>query len=198
MLPVISKKLIKTLTDVGPGDHILSSNSQHGLVQSVDTENSYLVMYMIKSKKISCERRHFSGKSEIYIIEYDSKSCLFDKRSTLSMAKNECQRQSQWRRSDLFVTTMKCGSGFIIDDCCIMPEEIHVHCTDIDENTAVDNGDHLLIREDETGRLCSVLVCRFYHQTKIEIIPRLDESSSQNCQYQIIDLTQNCQYISNY
>ena len=96
------------------------------------------------------------------------------------------KEEAKWERGDIFVTMAKCGAGFIVDDRCIMPNVIDMNCTNIVENIAVDIGDHLLIKDEKTGRLSSVLVYNFYHQTRIEVIPSLTHQSFER---EIIDLT---------
>ena len=183
--PVLTKMSIKSITDINPGDHIMIKSTHH-LVKCVDVDDRKVEVYSIRKKRVVCIKKAVVKKDVIKCIKYDSKTRVFDASESLRLAEDEVCRNAEWERSDMFVTTTKCGAGFIIDRRCMMPEEIHVHCTDIAENTSVDIGDHLLIRDEETGKLCSVLVYRFYHQTKIEVLPSL----SQTYEHQIIDLTQ--------
>ena len=183
---------ISDIDDLKAGHHIMIE-SEHFLVKSLNVEEKTLEIYSIAKKTVVKSQKYitictkkYDTLSGVHRIEYDARSRVFDPRQTLKIAEDERLRDTEWQRSDLFVTTVKCGAGFIIDDRCIMPKEIQVHCTDIAGNTSVDNGDHLLIRDEETGELCSVLVYRFYHQTKIEVLPSL----SQTYERQIIDLTQ--------
>lgn len=69
----------------------------------------------------------------------------------------------------------------------ILPNVVDMHCTDIVENISVDNGDHLLIKDKETGRFTSVLVYKFYHQRRIEVIPSILRHSFER---EIIDLSE--------
>ena len=185
--PVLTKMPVKSITDINPGDHIMIK-SVHHLVKRVDVDDRKIEVYSIRKKHVVCIKKAAEvlvRKDAIKCIKYDSKTRVFDSSESLRLAEDEVCRNVEWERSDMFVTTTKCGAGFIIDDRCIMPEEIQVHCTDIAGNTSVDNGDHLLIRDEETGKLCSVLVYKFYHQTRIEVVPSL----TQNDERQIIDLT---------
>ena len=183
--PVLTKIAISSLEDFKPGDHLLIE-SEHSLVKSLNIEENTFEIYSLSKKRVTvCTKKGdiLDKKDRVHRIQYDSKS---DRRKTLKIAEDERVRDMEWERSDMFVTTAMCGVGFVVDDRCIMPEEINVHCTVIAENTSVDNGDHLLVRDEDTGRLCSVLVYKFYHQTKIEILPSLSQSKER----QIIDITQ--------
>ena len=185
---MLTKVPIVGLGEVNPADHILIG-SEHFLVRSVIVKYNALKCYAIDTEHITCITKNdvIGRKSQIHRIDYDSKSRLYGIDQTLRFAEEESQKkETKWERSDIFVTMAKCGAGFIIDDRCIMPDVIDIHCTDTVGTTSVDNGDHLLIKDEKTGRFCSILVYKFYHQTKIEIIPSITHQSFER---EMIDLT---------
>ena len=188
---MLTKVTIDSLGKLEPADHILIG-SEHLLVRSIDVKHDTIKCYAIDSQKhIDCIKKTdiIGRKSKVrcHRIDYDSKSCLFTQDQVLRFAEEESlKEEAKWERSDIFVTMAKCGTGFIIDERCILPNIIDMHCTDIVENTSVDNGDHLLIKDKKTGRFSSVLVYKFYHQTRIEVIPSI---SLQSFEREIIDLT---------
>ena len=188
---MLTKVAIDSLGEIKPADHILIG-SEHLLVRSIDVKNDTIKCYAIDSQKhIDCIMKEDivgkKSKTQCHRIDYDSKSCLFDQEQVLRFAEEESfNEEAKWERSDIFVTMAKCGSGFIIDERCILPNVVDMHCTDIVENVSVDNGDHLLIKDKETGTFTSVLVYKFYHQRRIEVIPSISHHSFER---EIVDLT---------
>ena len=174
------------LSELNPGDHILN-DSKHFLVKLTDEKCNSIELYSVNDKKhVVRIKKKDEFEKQVYRIDYDSNCYLYNAEQTLQIAEDESCKDTEWQNSGLFVTMTKCGRGYIIDDRCIMPDVVEIHCTDIVRSTSVDNGDHLLIKDEESGRFSSVLVCRFYHQTKIEVI----SSASLSQGRQIIDLTQ--------
>jgi hypothetical protein len=188
--PVLTKVPIVSLGEIKPADHILIG-SEHVLMRAINVQEDTVTYYAIDAQKnLTCTTKMdiIGGKKQCYRIDYDSKSCLCSDDQVLRFAEDECLREvAEWERGDMFVTMAKCGAGYIVDDRCIMPDVIDMNCTEIVENTSVDNGDHLLIKDEETGRFSSVLVYKFYHQTRIEVIPSLTHQSFER---EIIDLTE--------
>ena len=182
--PVLTKIPVDNLSEIKCGDHILV-DSEHSLVKFVGDENNQFSVFTVDTQKHVKIKKLWIKIGETYRINYDSKSCLYDIEQTLQIAEEEIRNKTEWERSDMFVTMAKCGSGFIVNDQCLMPKNIKMHLTDIVGNTSVDNGDHLLLKDEETGTFRSVLVYRFYHQTKIEIMP----STVQSSEHKVIDLT---------
>ena len=186
--PVLTKVPIVRLSELNPGDHIFI-DSEHCLVKSIDTKLNTIEVYALDSRRhVTCIKKNdIFGKSKQYRIDYDSKTHLYHSKETLKIAEEEIEKVTEWQRCDMFVTMAKCGFGFIVHDRCIMPDVVEMHLTDIVGNTSVDNGDHLLIREvteDHQIELRSVLVYKFYHQTKIEVM------LSNSHERRVIDLTQ--------
>jgi hypothetical protein len=187
--PVLTKVAIDTLSELKPADHILFG-SEHLLVRSIDVKHDTIKCYAIDSEKhIDCiMKEDIIGGKRCHRVDYDSKCCLFSQEQALRFAEEESlKKETKWERSDIFVTMAKCGVGYIIDEHCILPDDVDIHCTDIVENICVDNGDHLLIKDKESGRFTSVLVYKFYHQRRIEVIPSI---SHQSFEREIIDLTE--------
>ena len=187
---MLTKVPIVSLDEIELADHIILG-SEHLLVKFVNVEQESIECFTIDSQKhIACTTKKVviegKGKVQCYRVDYDSKSRLCKVNQVFRFAEDECKKETDWERSDIFVTMAKCGAGFIIDSRCIMPHDVAVTCTDIVEGTSVDNGDHLLIKDEKTGRVSSVLVYRFYHQTKIDVSPSL---SHQTFEREIIDLT---------
>ena len=110
------------------------------LVRAIDVQHDTVKCYAIDAQKqLTCTSKKdiiIGGKKQCYRIDYDSKSCLYSDDQVLRFAEDECLRKvAEWERGDMFVTTAKCGAGFIVDDRCIMPDVIDMNCTDILENT---------------------------------------------------------------
>ena len=186
---MLTKVPIVSFSEIQPADHILIG-SEHMLVRAIDAQHDIIKCYAINSQKqiaTVTKTDVIGGKIQCHRIDYDSKSCLCSIDQVLRFAKEESfKEETKWERSDMFVTMAKCGIGFIIDDRCIMPDVIDMNCTGIVENISVDNGDHILVKDEKTGRFSSVLVYKFYHQTRIEVIPSLTHQSFER---EIIALT---------
>ena len=180
---------VTSMNEIKPGDHILWE-SEHCLCKS-NNYNNAIEMYTLDDKKhvICTKKEDLQEIKGVYRIDYDPMSPLYTAELSLKTAEEESKRDREWQRSDVFVTMTKCGSGFVVDDRCLMPSMIDTHCTEIVGNTSVDNGDHLLIGDEATDgseKMHSVLVYKFYHQTRIEVIPSLSLSHERS----IIDLTE--------
>lgn len=191
---MLTKVPIESVSDLHIGDHVLI-DSQHYIIQHIEIEHKTFMAYTITKhgnvELISREKMHNYTKSKKFRIDYEPQSSVCDTTQTLDMAKEEMHKKSKWKRSDQFVTFMKCGTKHVIDDRCFMSHDVDmVGSTRVSPYVSVDNGDHLLIRDTHNPEIFhSVLVSNFVTETEVVITPPIttsivDESHKQ----EMIDL----------
>jgi hypothetical protein len=193
--PVLSKVPIESIADVHVGDHILMNDS-HYLVCNIDAELKMIKTFsttmhkVIREVQISDIDDKISEK-RLFCIKYDPYCDIAAESVTIERAESEVQKNSKWQRSDQFVTMMKCGTAYIIDEHCLMSHEAGVvGSTKLSPWTSLDEGDHLVIEDMEKPDLYhSVLVCSFSNLTSVVIIPSINNDSESKHRPETIDLT---------
>lgn len=188
--PVLTKVPPRSIEDIGRGDHLLINDSNHYLVDSVVTADGILFAFSISSQntiirqRISDIREKIS-KGTMYVINYDLSSSVSDVDVMFERVKREIDIGTKWQCSDHFVTMMKCGTGYSIDDRCYISQEVTMKSTtQLTSHSSVDIGDHILVKHSE--RFHSVLLCSFVEDRKAVIIPPINPS--QHKESEIIDL----------
>lgn len=193
--PVLTKVPVESITDVHVGDHILMNDS-HYLVCDVDAELKKIKTFTTTMHKVIHEVQISEiddkiSEKKLFCIKYDPYCDIAAEGVTIERAESEIQKNSKWQRSDQFVTMMKCGTAYIIDDSCLMSHEAGVvGSTKLTPWTSLDEGDHLVIEDMEDPNLYhSVLVCSFLNLTSVVIIPSINNDSESKHRPEIIDLT---------
>ena len=181
--PVLIKVPLTSFQDIEKGDH-LEIKSQHYLVESVDSEYEQLAAFtttvhkcinQVTVKKSDIEQ----AKNPVFRIKYDRHSAIADVEMTLQRVRVKMSMNSKWKRSDQFVTEMKCGTAYSIDDrCCINDDVNMVGTTKVTPHTTVDIGDHLIIKDPKKEKFHSVLVCNIVNQENIAVFPSIEQSAS--------------------
>jgi hypothetical protein len=166
-------------------------NKSHYLVCDVDAELKKIKAFSITVHKVIHEIEisdidDIISKKRLFCIKYDPYCDIVAESVTIERAESEMQKNRKWQRSDQFVTKMKCGTAYIIDECCLMSHEAGVvGSTKLTPWTSLDEGDHLVIRDIENPSLYhSVLVCSFLNSTSVVIIPSINNE----CRPEGIDL----------
>lgn len=192
--PVLIKVPFSSFQGVKEGDH-LEIKSQHYLVRSVDSELQQLTAFTTTIHKnidqVTVEKKTIEqAKDSVFLIKYDRHSALADVGMSLERAGVEMSMNNKWKCSDEFVTEMKCGTAYLIDDrCCIKDDVAMVGSTKITPYTAVDIGDHLIIKDMTKGEFHSVLVCNIVNQESIAVFPPMKQSSSGTSKSGVIQLS---------
>ena len=150
---MLTKVPVSNLEEVSKGDHIITG-AQHFLVDSIDTECNIYTGYTCKSGKVVKEVCTFNAKSTSRIHYEESLSSS----EAIANAKREL-KQGEWSDGDKFVTKMKTGKQYSFNDECLFKKEIEFSCTEISPVIAVDEGDHLVVK-DKYGNDQSVLVLK--------------------------------------
>ena len=164
---MLTKVPISNLEDVSEGDHIITG-TQHYLVASIDTEIHVFTGYTCRSGKVVKEICTFNAKSTSRIDYEESLSST----KAIGNAKRELQ-QGEWSDGDKFVTKMKTSKQYSFNEQCLFKEEIEFSCTRIAPGIAVDEGDHLMVK-DKCSNYHSVLVLRHAGGSTLLVTPDLD------------------------
>ena len=172
LTPVLTKVPISDLEDVKEGDHIMTS-TQHYLVASTDTERNTYTGYTFKNGKIVKEEKMLDARST-FRIEYEES---FSSKEAIANAEQELE-QGQWSDSDKsgsdkFVTKMKTGKKYSFNEQCLFMEENVFSRTQIVSGIAVNEGDHLVVK-DVNGNYQSVLVLKHAGQSSFIVTPDLN------------------------
>ena len=174
--PVLTRAPVQSLGDLNPGDHVMLA-SQHCLVQSVNPEASTLTVYSCRKGTVVLEEKSWnqkeSDREKLYQINYDQQSNFYHSGRALESAQQALEEKSKWKDSGLFVTMMKCGKSYSIDERCLMNEDSEpVSCTKISPHTSIDQGDHLIVK-DAFEQMHSVLVHSCLDENVIVTIPNV-------------------------
>ena len=170
---MLTKVPISNLEDVSEGDHIMTTHimtgTQHFLVASTNAARHTFTGYTCnKDGKVVKETCTFNAKSTSRI-DYEE-SLHVSPRKAIDNAKRELE---EWSDSDKFVTKMKTCKEYSFNNECLFKEEIEFSCTKIASGIAVDEGDHLMVK-DENGNFQSVLVLRHAGGSTFIITPGLN------------------------
>ena len=147
--------------------HIITG-TQHYLVATIDTKCNIYTGYTCKSGKVVKEVCTFNAKST-FCIKYEES---LSSSEAIASAKRELE-QGEWSDGDKFVTKMKTGKQYSFNDECLFKEEIEFSCTKITPEIAVDEGDHLVVK-DKHGNYQSVLVLKHAGQSTFVVTPDLN------------------------
>ena len=180
---MLTKVQLSSFQGIEEGDH-LEIKSQHYLVESVDSEYEQLAAFTTTIHKyidrVTVDKRTIEqAKDSVFLIKYDHHSALADVEMSLERARVEMSMNNKWQHNDQFVTEMKCGTAYLIDDRCCMKDNVHimVGSTKVTLYTTVDIGDHLIIKDTMKDEFHSVLVCNIVNQESIAVFPSMEPCS---------------------
>ena len=169
---MLTKVPIFDLRDMKEGDHIMTG-IQHYLVASTDTEHHTYTGFTCRSGKVVKERCTFNAKST-FRIDYEES---FSSRKAIANAEKELEQEdladSYKSGSDKFVTKMKTGMKYSFNEQCLFTKENEFSHTKIVLGIAVDEGDHLVVK-DGRGSYQSVLVLKHAGGSAFIVTPDLN------------------------
>ena len=148
--------------------------SDHLLVERTYLDREcYMAYSLSRLKLVQFEERKWVPQVAFRIVyEHDNDSISPDK--CLQKAASEFKLETKWNASEEFVTFMKTGKKYIFDDRCLLSDSLDpISCTPITPLTAIDEGDHLLVKTS-TGLFHSVLVIRCIDTSTIVTMPDLN------------------------
>ena len=181
---MLTKVPIKDLNKVGEGDHIMMG-TQHFLVASTDTEQNTYTGYTCR-KGVVVKEDHKLDAQHTFRIDY-SESCSSTEAITNALKEVE---QGEWSESDKldsdeFVTKMKTGKKYSLNEQCLFMEENEFSHTKIHAGIAIDEGDHLMVMKN--GKYRSVLVLKYIAQETFMVTPDLNSETLERYGTLVID-----------
>ena len=184
LTPVLTKVPIKDLNNVGEGDHIMMG-TQHFLVASTDTEQNTYTGYTCR-RGVVVKEDHKLDTQHTFRIDY-SESC--SSMEAIANAENKVQHR-EWSESDKldsdkFVTKMKTGKKYSLNEQCLFMEENKFSHTKIHAGIAIDEGDHLMVMKN--GKYRSVLVLKYIAQETFMVTPDLNSETLKRYGILVID-----------
>ena len=195
---MLTKVKVSDLSDVSEGDHIMTG-TQHYLVASTDVAHSKFTGYTCEKRKAVKKECTWDPNAYSICIKYEEDSCSAiealanaEKETMWSDSAVECSTDTKqvtlpsgsetlavkWSDSDMFVTKMKTGKKHSFSDCCLFNENNELSSTQITPEIAVDEGDHLVVK-DENGNYQSVLVLKHSHGNELIVMPDLTSAEEQ-------------------
>ena len=180
--PILTRAPIHSITDLNPGDHVVLA-SQHCLIQTINSEQSTLTAYFCDKGHVASEEKQLALKGEgdkdkIYRIDYDQQSNYYHSGRAVESAQQALEEKEKWKDGSSFVTKMKCGSSYMIDERCLIHEDDEpVSCTRITPHTSIDQGDHLIVK-DTFDQMHSILVHSCLDKSVIVVMPNINGKGS--------------------
>ena len=172
LTPVLTKVSITDLRDMKEGDHIMAG-TQHYLVASTDTARNMYTGYTCRKGKVVKEEHTLNARST-FRIDYEES---FSPKEAIANAEQELE-QGEWSDSDKygsdkFVTKMKTGKKHSFNEHSLFMEENTFSRTQVVPGIAVNEGDHLVVK-DKYGNYQSVLVLKHAGQSTFIVTPDLN------------------------
>ena len=150
----------------------------------MNAEAETLAVYSCNKGKITLEEKILNHKNDggelekIFRINYDQQSNFYHSGRALESAQQALEEKTKWRDASEFVTKVKCGKSYSIDERCLMFEgDESVSCTKITPHTSIDQGDHLMVK-DTFDQMLSLLVHSCLDENVIVTIPNINGKGS--------------------
>ena len=166
---MLRRKKVESITDIKCGDHV-ASKSKHWLVESANrhqfTGYSY-TMGKIITKTVTIS-------DDMYRIIYP-KTCAINVEDSLKRARRHVEKQEtiSISSSDQYVTMMKCGRKYEINESCLINDDAKpIGCTHITSDVKLAEGDHLLVKTE--SQYASVIVCKITRKCAVSVVPDLN------------------------
>ena len=184
LTPVLTKVSITDLKKVKEGDHIMA-DTQHYLVASTDTALHTFTGYTCRKGKVVKENhtctfdevdkgeRKLKEQSIVYEDSLSSREAITNAEKELEQGEWTDRDKSDKFGSDKFVTKIKTGKKYSFNEQCLFAEKNEFSCTRIGPGIAVDEGDHLVVK-DKYGNYQSVLVLKHAGQSTFIVTPDLN------------------------
>ena len=169
MKPVLKKASIDSIENVNQADHIMDSSNHHWLVDSIDIAKSTFTGFTCNGKNVT--KIEVQWKDSFFKVEYPQ--CNTNVSKVLQQARSALDSGTQWDGSDIFITKMKWGKPFTINEACLIDANCApVSCTKVTPYIVLDKGDHLIVKKD--GKFCSVLISTIMDANTIICMPDLN------------------------
>ncbi len=168
--PTLAKVRVTSLEEMEPGDHI-SIKTEHWLVQSIDLERSEFTAFSCRGGTVTRKQWKWKENGHIHRLEYDPYTAVYTAGTAVVNAEKDVHMSFSY--SDEFVTMMKTGKKEKVDDSCTFSTNGPVSYTQVTSNTAVDEGDHLILK-DAADKFHSVLLYKYIGDSIIVSMPDVE------------------------
>ena len=178
------KEKIHRLEQMKPGDHIIIEPSKEHLlvVDAAPRENLYVAYTTDSSGQV--KKVEHPWKKNVGISRVSYRIGTFA--PVLSI--NNAEKQDLSLSSDEFVTMMKIGKPYcLLQQCLFTPDNGVCSYTPISPHTAVDEGDHIIIRDESSGKYNSIFIYKHISDFTFTVMPSPNDCNSL---YGQVDLTQ--------
>ena len=164
--PVLMRASIASIENVNPADHIMDGLNHHWLVDSIDIAKSTFTGFSCNGKTVTL--KEVLWRDKFFKVEYPHSNT--DSSKVLQQAHSELDSDTKWDGSDRFITKMKWGKSFAINEACLIDSNCNpISCTKVTPYMVLDQGDHLIVKND--GKYCSVLVEAIINSNTIVCMP---------------------------
>ena len=167
--PVLMKSSVDSIEHCQHADHLMDSSNNHWLVKNVDMTKSSFTAYTVVGKVVAVKELPWNDR--LFRVQYPQSNT--DPSKILQEAESELGKQSSWDSSDKFVTKMKWGQSFAINEASLIDAScVPVSCTRVTPYVVLDRGDHLIVKA--SGEYRSVLIEAIVDSDTIVCVPDLD------------------------
>ena len=151
LAPIFFKTEVKSLRDLYPSDHIII-DLHHYLVKSTNLVASKFTAYGINGNKIVCKEHKWKNGLKALRVDYAEQEGRHHLQA-VECAEEKFQKEEEWdsksKCESEFITLMKCGKQYSIDEKCLIDKDTGpVSCVLVTKHTSLDLGDHLIIQDD--------------------------------------------------
>lgn len=165
---------IDSIEDIQPADHIMEGSSDHWLVESVDTVKSSFTGFTVCGKTVVRREVKWSMtlSDKLFLVQYP-KNNNDSHHNILEQARSEMDSNTKWNGSDTFITKMKWGMSYAINETSLIDSDCApVSCTPVTPHIVLDRGDHLIVKTDKGYN--SVLVEEIPDSNTVVCLPDID------------------------
>ena len=164
------KSSVDSIKDIEPADHIVDDSDHHWLVESVNIAASSFTGFTCSGGSVSITN-NLQWNDNLFKIQYPQ--CNMETSTILQNARTELENKVKWKESVRFVTHMKWGKSFAINEASLLDSNCApVSCTRVTPHTVLDQGDHLMVETD--SGYCSVLIEAILDANTVVCMPDLE------------------------
>ena len=110
--PVLMRATVDSIENVNPADHIMDSSNHHWLVDSIDVAKSTFSGFICNGKTVA--QKEVQWRDKFFKVEYPYSNT--DSLKILQLAHSKLNSDTKCEGSDRFVTKMKWGKSFAINE----------------------------------------------------------------------------------
>ena len=156
---MLMRSSIDSIEDINPGNHIMESESDHWLVESVDAVKLTFTGFTVSRGAVKRKESVPWEKDKFDRIHYPPSNV--NSSDAVQNARSELRKKKKWDGSDKFITNMKWGKSYAVNKASLIESSncAPVSCTLVTPYIILDRGDHLIVKTDKN-----------YHSVLVEAI----------------------------